>query len=156
MESFSRELVESGFATSDTIIGCDADEIAQVLSMAPGGFAVPGEYRAFLECMGRAAGSLFRGTDLFFPRMLDSRLAAVDVSGAGLSLEDRFFFGHHQGYKVYFFEIGSEGVYCYHEGQSEVVKLADGFLSFLQGALQVQRKTRDSTMALRSQRSSMK
>ncbi|KQY28432.1 MULTISPECIES: SMI1/KNR4 family protein [Nocardia] len=149
MVSFSRDLIESGFATSDSIIGCDAGEIAQVYSVAPDSFPIPGEYHAFLEQMGKQAGTLFRGTDLYFPRMLDSIDAAADISSEGLSLDHRFFFGHHQGYKVYFFELGSDAVYCYQEGYPEVTKLADNFLGFLRNAWVVQQKIREDTAALR-------
>lgn len=107
MESFGRDLIESGFATSDSIIGCDSAEIAQVYSLAPEGFPIPDEYHAFLAQMGKQAGTLFRGTDLFFPRMLDAREAAEDISGEGPTLENHYFFGHHQGYKVYFFRSSS-------------------------------------------------
>ncbi|MCC3318094.1 SMI1/KNR4 family protein [Nocardia africana] len=151
IESFGRELLESGFATRESIIGCNAEEIAQVYAVAPVGFPVPGEYHAFLEHMGKKAGTLFRGTDLFFPQMLDSRDAAVDISGEGLSLDDRFFFGDHQGYKVYFFKLGSEAVYTYQEGDPEETKLADGFIAFLRQSWNVQRKLRESTTAMRNQ-----
>ncbi|MGW6623102.1 SMI1/KNR4 family protein [Nocardia sp. NPDC055002] len=152
IEMFSHELIESGFATSDTIIGCDSAEIAQVYSIAPEGFPIPDEYRAFLEKMGKKAGTLFRGTDLFFPRMLDAVEAAEDVSGKGLTLDGRFFFGHHQGYKVYFFKRGSGAVYGYQEGTSEEEKLADGFIEFLRDSWRIQQRIRESTEAMRRER----
>ncbi|WP_328661318.1 SMI1/KNR4 family protein [Nocardia salmonicida] len=155
IETFGRELIASGFATSDSIIGCDSAEIAQVHSVAPEGFPIPDEYQAFLEYMGKKAGTLFRGTDLFFPRMLDAIEAAEDVSGKGLTLDGRFFFGHHQGYKVYFFKRGSGAVYAYQEGTSEDQKLADGFIEFLRQSWRIQQKTRESTEAMRRERHQM-
>ncbi|MFD4352485.1 SMI1/KNR4 family protein [Nocardia sp. NPDC058518] len=155
IETFSRELIESGFATSDSIIGCDSAEITQVYSVAPEGFPIPDEYQAFLEYMGKKAGTLFRGTDLFFPRMLDAIEAAEDVFGKGLALEGKFFFGHHQGYKVYFFKRGSGAVYAYQEGSSEDQKLADGFIEFLRQSWRIQQKTRESTEAMRRERNQM-
>ncbi|MFD4444880.1 SMI1/KNR4 family protein [Nocardia sp. NPDC058519] len=155
IETFSRELIESGFATSDSIIGCDSAEIAQVYSVTPEGFPIPDEYQAFLEYMGKKAGTLFRGTDLFFPRMLDAIEAAEDVFGKELALEGKFFFGHHQGYKVYFFKRGSGAVYAYQEGSSEDQKLADGFIEFLRQSWRIQQKTRKSTEAMRRERNQM-
>ncbi|WP_410875088.1 SMI1/KNR4 family protein [Nocardia sp. A7] len=155
IETFSRELIESGFATSDSIIGCDSAEIAQVYSVAPDGFPVPDEYQAFLEYMGKEAGTLFKGTDLFVPRMLDAIEAAEDVAGKGLTLDGQFFFGHHQGYKVYFFKRGSGAVYAYQEGFSEDQKLADEFIEFLRQSWRIQQKTRESTEAMRRQRNPM-
>ncbi|MEV6361678.1 SMI1/KNR4 family protein [Nocardia asteroides] len=146
MESFSRELINSGFATSDTIRGCDPDEIARVL--APAGFPVPAEYHAFLACMGKQAGTLFQGTDLFYPQMLDAWEAAGDIAGQELSLADRFFFGHRQGYKVYFFEPGSAAVHCYQEGIPGVRALADDFLAFLRRSWAVQQSIREATQAI--------
>ncbi|MFJ2839509.1 SMI1/KNR4 family protein [Nocardia sp. NPDC087230] len=152
MESFGRDLIESGFATSDSIIGCDSAEIAQVYSLAPEGFPIPDEYHAFLAQMGKQAGTLFRGTDLFFPRMLDAREAAEEISGEGPTLENHFFFGHHQGYKVYFFRRGSGAVYLYNECAPEDHKLADGFIEFLRQSWRIQQKIRESTEAMRARR----
>lgn len=149
IETFSRELIESGFATSESIIGCDSSEISQVHALAPEGFPIPDEYQAFLEYMGKKAGTLFSGTDLFFPRMLDALEAAEDVSGQGLALDGQFFFGHHQGYKVYFFKRGSGAVHTYQEGSSKDHKLADGFIEFLRQSWRVQQKTRESTASMR-------
>lgn len=150
--SFGRELIESGFATGDSIIGCDSAEIAQIYSFAPEGFPIPDEYQAFLEHMGRKAGTLFRGTDLFYPQMLDAREAAEDISGEVLTLDNNFFFGHHQGYKVYFFKRGSGAVYAYQERASEDEKLADGFIEFLRNSWHIQQKIRESTEAMRRKR----
>lgn len=102
--------------------------------------------------MGKRAGTLFKGTDLFFPRMLDAVEAAEDVAGKGLALDGQFFFGHHQGYKVYFFKRGSDAVYAYQEGSSEDQKLADGFIEFLRQSWRIQQKTRESTEAMRRER----
>ncbi|WKG11575.1 hypothetical protein QX204_09025 [Nocardia sp. PE-7] len=153
--TFGRELIESGFATSDSLIGCDSAQIAEVYSVAPEGFPIPDEYQAFLEYMGQKAGTLFSGTDLFFPRMLDAIEAAEDVSGKGLELDGQFFFGHHQGYKVYFFKRGSRAVYAYQEGSSEDRELAEGFIEFLRQSWRIQQKTRESTEAMRRVRNQL-
>ncbi|MEV0433739.1 SMI1/KNR4 family protein [Nocardia sp. NPDC050413] len=144
IEAFGQELINSGFATPDTIIGCDPEEISQVESVAPDGFPILQLYRSFLEIMGKQAGTLFRGTDLFFPRMLDSRDAAEDILGERMLPDRRFYFGDHQGYKVYFFEAGSDAVYYYQEGNPDVKLLANNFLDFLRNAWSAQHRIRES------------
>ncbi len=113
--------------------------------MAPGAFPVPDEYLAFLAVLGKSAGTFFVGTDLFYPALLEANEAAVDINsgpGEDLSLSDRFFFGHHKGYKVYFFERNSEAVYTYQEGHPEVQRLAGSLLEFLRQAFEIQRNLR--------------
>ncbi|MGW5921308.1 SMI1/KNR4 family protein [Nocardia fluminea] len=139
MKRLRQELLASGVASEDDIMGCSASEIEDVLSSA-GSFRLPDQYLAFLQVMGRRAGELFEGTDIFYPRSLEAREAAIDVAsgdGESLSLENRFFFGHHQGYKVYFFEPDSPAVFTYQEGHPEVRVLAKSLLAFLQHALEV-------------------
>ncbi|QLY32957.1 SMI1/KNR4 family protein [Nocardia huaxiensis] len=141
MKVLCRELLASGIATVDEIEGCSASEIGEVVSAAAQ-FPLPDEYLAFLRVLGKKAGALFRGTDLFFPTLLEAKEAALDIAEGpdeSLKLEDRFFFGHHQGYKVYFFELGSPAVFAYQEGHPEVELLADSFLKFLQHALEVRK-----------------
>ncbi|MFE9582091.1 SMI1/KNR4 family protein [Nocardia sp. NPDC006044] len=145
MRTLCQDLVDAGFASADEVVGCTAEEIAQIVSTALDGFPVPDEYIAFLEVLGRGAGSFFVGTDLFYPSLLEASEAAADISsGSGevLSLRDRFFFGHHQGYKVYFFDRGSEAVYAYQEGTPENQLLADSFLAFLRQAFELQKNLR--------------
>lgn len=87
MESFGQDLIVSGFATNDSIIGCGADEITQSRSGAPGNCRIRGDYYPFLGYMGKEAGTLVRGTDLFFPQMLNSIDGAKDIPNDGLALE---------------------------------------------------------------------
>lgn len=143
MRSLCRDLVGLGLAAVDDISRCTADEVAEVVSAAPDGFPVPDEYIAFLELLGRGAGRFFAGTDLFYPSLLGANEAAADVSsgpGETLSLRNRFFFGHHQGYKVYYFDWGSEAVHAYQEGFPESQSLANSYLDFLRKALELHKK----------------
>jgi hypothetical protein len=48
-----------------------------------------------------------------------------------LAVNRRFFFAHHQGYQVYFFEPDSPAVFMYTEGDEEPQKLAEDFLDYL-------------------------
>ncbi|WP_223885275.1 hypothetical protein [Nocardia colli] len=87
------------------------------------------------------------GTDLFYPSLLEANEAAADISsgpGEALSLRDRFFFGHHQGYKVYFFDPDSDAVYAYQEGSPENQLLANSFLAFLRQAFELQKNLRSA------------
>ncbi|WP_280450062.1 hypothetical protein [Nocardia brasiliensis] len=145
MRALCRDLVESGFAKTDEIVGCTADEVAEVVATAPDAFPIPDEYLAFLTVLGKSAGTFFVGTDLFYPSLLEANEAAADISsgpGEDLSLGDRFFFGHHQGYKVYFFERNSEAVCTYQEGHPAVQRLANSFLGFLRQAFEIQQNLR--------------
>ncbi|WP_063632232.1 SMI1/KNR4 family protein [Nocardia brasiliensis] len=146
MRALCQDLVESGFAKAGEIAGCTADEVAEVVATAPDSFPVPDEYLAFLAVLGKAAGTFFVGTDLFYPSLLEANEAAADISsgpGEDLSLSDRFFFGHHQGYKVYFFERNAEAVYVYQEGHPEIQRLASSFLEFLRQAFELQKSLRN-------------
>ena len=60
----------------------------------------------------------------------DVEEVAADPS-ENLTLDGRFFFGHHQGYKFYFFQEGSRAVYHYQEKHPVVETLADSFLQWL-------------------------
>lgn len=147
MRALCRDLVGSGFAMVDEVSGCTPDEVAEVVSAAPDGFPIPDEYLAFLKVLGRQAGSFFAGTDLFFPSLLEANEAAADMSsgpGESLSLKNRLFFGHHQGYRVYYFERGSEAVYAYQEGHPESQRLANSFLDFLRQAFELQKNLRSA------------
>ncbi|WP_162958871.1 SMI1/KNR4 family protein [Nocardia yunnanensis] len=143
MDSLRHDLLASGIATSPSeIIGCSDSEIDQVVSTADG-FPIPDAYIAFLKAFGRKAGNLFRGTDLFFPGLLDAKDSAVDIASGPdetLTLDNRFFFGHHQGYKVYFFEAGSEAVFGYQEGHPHDQRLANSLADWLRHALTVQKE----------------
>ena len=147
MKHLRKELLTSGVASEDEIMGCSASEKEDVSSSA-GSFRLPDQYLAFLQVMGRRAGELFEGTDIFYPRSLEAREAAIDVAsaaGESLSLENRFFFGHHQGYKVYFFEPDFPAVFTYQEGRPEVRMLAKSLLAFLQNALEVRCQQRSES-----------
>ncbi|MFB7721456.1 SMI1/KNR4 family protein [Nocardia sp. NPDC056100] len=132
-------LLESGLADEASIAGCTDDEIEQVAVISP--IPLPDEYLAFLRVMGKKAGRLFRGTALFFPEPLDSVVAAQDIAGdpnETLTLENRFFFAHHQGYQVFFFENSESNVYCYVERHPDTIQmLAESFLDWAWRAYEI-------------------
>jgi hypothetical protein len=133
VELIRDEMLSSGLSTDADIVGCTEEEIARVVETAEP-VTLPDDYLAFLRLMGRKSRPLFVGSGINYPEPLDAVEAAEDIaSGAdeALSLQNRFFFGHHQGYIVYFFEAGSPAVYGYKEGDPQVHKLADTFAEWM-------------------------
>ncbi|NUT94044.1 MAG: SMI1/KNR4 family protein [Saccharothrix sp.] len=134
IERFVAALVEMGIARPETVEGCSADEIGIVLERA-GRFDLPVHYVAFLELLGRKAGRLFRGTDIYFPEPIDANDYAEEFSrqgDPGFSTAGRFFFATHQGYQLYYFDQRSPGVVFMHtEGRPDDEALAPSFLEFL-------------------------
>lgn len=123
-------LVESGWAKADDIIGCSESEIEQVQQSAQ--FPLPDDYVSFLKKMGHRAGRLFQGKVLYFPAMMESPEVADYLAAdprQSLTLDNRFFFGDHQGYIVYFFQKDDPAVYSYQEGHPEdpAHRVADSF-----------------------------
>ncbi|MGF6889653.1 hypothetical protein ABIA39_009114 [Nocardia sp. GAS34] len=151
IEAVRDAMISSGFTTSDTFEGCSQDEINAVIEAA-GSVELPGDYLAFLQVFGRHAGTLFRGSHVCYPEPLTARDAAVDVASdpeETLTLENRFFFGHHQGYEVYFFEHASDAVYSYVEGHPFDQKLADNFTQWLWDVFHRTKELRDRSEQLR-------
>ncbi|MBU3063127.1 SMI1/KNR4 family protein [Nocardia sp. NEAU-G5] len=132
MRRLATAMVESGYCTPSDIVGCTPAEIAEMTASAE--FTLPDEYLAFLQVLGRNPGTLFQGRAIPFPASLEAREVAQDIAEdeeESLTLDCKFFFGHHQGYIVYFVEEGSPGVFLYQEGHPDVLKLADSFTQWL-------------------------
>ncbi|MEV0111163.1 hypothetical protein AB0H42_33235 [Nocardia sp. NPDC050799] len=99
-----------------------------------------------------AAQELFSGIARVYPAPLTAREAAEDVASdpeETLTLENRFFFGHHQGYEVYFFEYGNSAVYSYVEEYPFDQKLADNFILWLWNVFHRSKELRDRSVQLR-------
>ena len=133
-------IVLSGLAGFSEIKGCGREEVDEV--RASFGFPLPGLYEAFLRVMGRGAGRLYVGTDIFYPEVLGNREAAEDLlgeDGVAFTLSPRdFVFSMHQGYQFMYF-TAAEGeddppVYYYTEGGSPV-RVADRLSEFLMEAV---------------------
>jgi hypothetical protein len=151
-ERFRQSLLDTGFATADQIIGCTDEEICRVAAVAT--FPLPDEYLAFLKVFGRRAGTFLRGQSVFFPEPLDAFEAAEDIAGGAgerLDLVNRFFFGHHQGYRVFFFEKGSPAVLGYQEGHPEVQKLGESFQVWLWQVLERSQTLRENSRKLQAE-----
>ena len=102
-------------------------------------FAVrlPGEYRDFLSIAGKGAGKLFRGTDIFYPRVLQLQLEAQELLAendlASLLPKGAVVFCMHQGYELNFFVPTSDDppVFQFVEGQPEAVVAWHAFSEFI-------------------------
>ncbi|MFJ6671449.1 SMI1/KNR4 family protein [Actinosynnema sp. NPDC091369] len=133
MRRFAAALVELGVARPGEVAGCDEDELRAVHDLA-GDFPLPAHYLAFLEVLGRRAGRLFRGTDIYFPEPIEADDYAREFAAQDprLELSGRFFFATHQGYQFYFFDRASpDAVFMYTEGEREAQLMAPTFLEFL-------------------------
>lgn len=126
-------IIDAGFADRETISGCADEEIQELVRFAEP-FELPDEYLAFLTVLGSDRGNFFPGTWISYPTAMvlrpDVEEVAADPS-EHLTLDGRFFFGHHQGYKFYFFQEGSQAVYHYQEKHPDIEELAGSFLQWL-------------------------
>ncbi|MFE3988276.1 SMI1/KNR4 family protein [Nocardia tengchongensis] len=125
-------LIESGLASSDGFAGCTDEEIAAIQSVSP--IPLPSDYVAFLQLMGHRADGLFQGRGVFYPEPLDTYVDVRDLvekDGENISMDGRFFFGHHQGYVFFFFEKEDPAVYSYTERHADDLRrLSDSFLAW--------------------------
>lgn len=121
----------------DSVAGLTDAEIDQ-LCESWGVRRVPERYREFLSLMGRGAGGILRGTDAFFPAILDMRRAADDFfsdNSEGIDLPGgAVVFAMHQGYQVYWMEAMSledPPVSFYMEGEAAPMGHWRSFTDFL-------------------------
>jgi hypothetical protein len=77
MNDFAATLVRRGIARPHQIPPCTRAEVAEVQARQK--VRLPESYRAFLLRMGRGAGSLLRGTHVFYPQVLDVRNGAEEL-----------------------------------------------------------------------------
>jgi hypothetical protein len=133
-------IVLSGLASEAELQGCTEAELTHLESTL--GLGLPRAYREFLLRAGRGAGRLFRGTDVFYPTLLNLREWADELleedSGRFVIPADAVVIGMHQGYQFLYLRVG-EGddppVYRYVEGQEDSEKIADAFSRYLADAV---------------------
>src|SRR5262245_51944754 len=70
-------LLETGIASTDTIIGCLPEEIEHLEQTA--GVRLPDEYRHYLRACGKSAGTFMIDCDAFYPELLGMQQQAKDV-----------------------------------------------------------------------------
>ncbi|MFC3994828.1 hypothetical protein ACFOVU_02815 [Nocardiopsis sediminis] len=126
-----RDKLISTSVGSDSIEGCTEEELADIIAMNST-FSPPGAYVAFMRCMGKKAGRLLRGTDVFYPGCLDAFEVGVEVFPGG-QIREIFLFGHHQGYQFYYFKPNDQHVYLRTEDDDGLTDsiLASSFCEFI-------------------------
>ncbi|MEU3024087.1 SMI1/KNR4 family protein [Nocardiopsis alba] len=102
------------------------------------GSPLPGAYEDFMRRLGRGAGKLFVGTDIFFPQVIDFQQDMKDflieegveeyITGESVA------FASHQGYQVYWMSSRNEfdpTVLMHQEGESHVLSRWESFSDFI-------------------------
>ena len=121
---------------NETVVGLSSVEIVEVAT-ALGGHELPSSYVEFLRLMGKVAGRMLVGTDIFYPRLLKVKEYAQELfeetGRVDLMSDTSIVFALHQGYQVYWFVDNSEDpqVLMYQEGDEAVSRRWDSFSSFL-------------------------
>jgi len=129
LDQVKTQLAEAGFVPPSAIRPCTWDEILALEQRL--NLQLPAAYKEFLLWMGHGAGSLFRGSDVFYDDLDGLKEAAIELlreNGlTGYLPEDAFVFYMHQGYQFDFLRT-SEGddPPLYHFGEGE------GLTSWLQ------------------------
>lgn len=116
--------------------GCTDEEVQQIQKQYK--FTIPAIYVEFLKRMGRGAGQILAGTDVFYPEVLGLTEAAEEMmrreESSHLFPEDSVVFAMHQGYQFMYFRC-SEGddppVYYYMMGDLEVKCKYPSFSNYL-------------------------
>jgi len=138
-EVFSAIVLQGAIAETN-LIGCNDDEV----SIVEKHFAcqLPQAYKDFLSIAGKGAGKLFRGTDIFYPRILELQSEAKELL-AELELtvllpHDAKVFCMHQGYELNYFVPTSDDppVFQFFEGQTDVVIAWKTFSEFILTTIQ--------------------
>lgn len=137
-------LVEQGVIAKRSLVGCTSNEILTVERH----FAcrLPQEYKDFLSIAGKGAGKLFRGTDIFYPRLLELQSEAGELlaeSNLRSPLpNDAVVFCMHQGYELNYFEPKSDDppVFQFVEGQTEAAVAWPAFSEFILTAIESHRR----------------
>jgi hypothetical protein len=136
MRTFAQLLVETGLATPDQIRGCMEDEVLEIEEKF--GVELPRSYRDFLLVMGKGAGSLFVGTDFFYPRLLEVREGADELlleTKSSFQIPDNsFVFSLHQGYvfdEYFLLTSDDPPVFLFMELDTNATLLVESFTEFL-------------------------
>lgn len=141
IDSIVKTLFDTGLAKPGGVVGCTPDEIHRLEQKF--GVTLPAVYREFLEKMGKNAGMLFRGTNVFYNRLFELRtdseeLLAENQESFHLS-EDAFVFLMHQGYEFMYFSTNAGDdppVFQYVEGMGPPSEVCSSFSAFLVDSVQ--------------------
>lgn len=128
-------IVHTGKIAKSSLVGCTDDEILKVEEHFH--CHLPQAYREFLLIAGKGAGKLFRGTDIFYPRVLELQAEAnellAELELTGLLPNDAKVFCMHQGYELNYFEPTSDDppVFQFFEGQTVAAMAWSSFSEFI-------------------------
>ncbi|WP_083657710.1 SMI1/KNR4 family protein [Herbaspirillum camelliae] len=99
------ELIKQGLLLPEELHGCNELEMEELEAHFQ--FRLPGAYREFMSLAGKGAGSLFKGTDIFFPRVLKLQSEAMDLLAelgkSSILSSCAKVFCMHQGYEINYF-----------------------------------------------------
>jgi hypothetical protein len=143
IDNMVKKMLEEGIADRDNLIGCSEEEIKDIEQRFH--LKLPGLYKDFLRVMGRKAGNLFYGENMFYPEVLKFQENAKfmmmndDLTAPLIELPPTaFVFGHHQGEQFLFFltsESDDPSVYHYLEGKDFFTKSFDKLSELYETAL---------------------
>jgi hypothetical protein len=140
MDLARQRLRSEGVADDAAIIGCSADEVAQVVVAQ--GTPIPWLYERFLRVMGKGAGDLLIGSDVYFPKVLGLRRAALGLladCGHPFDLPQTTVVSlMHQGYQFLYFESAQPEdppVMRFMEGWTAPRQAYKRFTDFLDGSI---------------------
>ncbi|ALX96041.1 hypothetical protein AV650_21950 [Serratia fonticola] len=138
VENIISKLVCNNLINQHSLIGCSTHEVEELESFL--GYTLPFEYKEFLRILGKGAGSLFQGTDIYYPRVLELKSEAEElISEMNLNKhlpDNAFVFCMHQGYECNYFLIGEPDptIFQFYEGQENQRidnKAYDSFSQFI-------------------------
>lgn len=140
IDAIIETIIDSGLASETELCGCTDAEIADLESRL--GLRLPQRYREFLRKAGRGAGRLFRGTDVFYPALLNLQGWATELvaeeGGPFVLPADAIVIGMHQGYEFLFIRAGEgddPAVYRFVEGHLDRDTIAGAFSQYLAKAV---------------------
>lgn len=130
-----KKLIETGMVSPNEIIGCSELELQNIEKIAPG--PLPNSYKSFLKHMGKGAGSLFEGSDIYYPELLECKDAASRLlKHSVFPLPDTaFVFYQHQDYLFMYFLTDSgddPSVYRFTEGDRQPALVDNQFSNWLE------------------------
>ncbi|WP_173140072.1 SMI1/KNR4 family protein [Kibdelosporangium persicum] len=121
----------------DDVVGLTDNEVSEVQEDQELS-GLPGAYVEFLTLMGRRAGKLLVGTDIFYPSIVGIKRDASELleecGVRDLVPNDALVFAMHQGYQVYWMadvSTGDPAVSMYQEGEDGITREWSSFSSFL-------------------------
>ncbi len=141
-------LIDKKICTKEEMEGCSLENVEMREKNAS--LSLPLQYREFLLGIGRGAGILFQGTDIFFPSIIGLKTDAVNLlkeNGENFTLSSvDFVFSMHQGYEFCYFNT-SEGddppVYQYIEGSGSPMIVWKSFSDFLMDSIDIYSRSRN-------------